>query len=211
MSKITFGTVKGSGSSDKTESYKFDMGNNSVRLYGAILPRYLYWVKGTNNKNLPFECLEFNRETETFDRAEKDWVKEYFPDIKCGWGYAMMCLHQGKPKIFNFKKKLFEQIMANVEDLGDPTDPETGWVLHFEKKKTGPLPINIEYTLQTIKCMNSKGPLTNAEKELIDGSKTIGEILVRPTPEAQKETLEKIVKGEADNIDEEVADELSAQ
>lgn len=212
MTGLSFGSVKGSAKKDKADSYKIVDGDNSVRLFGAILPRYVYWIKGTNGKNLPFECLEFNRETETFDKAEKDYVKEYFPDLKCGWSYSMMCLDKdNKPMIFNFKKKLFDQIMANVADLGDPTDPENGWLLKFNKKKTGPLPINVEYTLQTVKCLNSKGPLSEEEREAIASSKTISELLPRATPAQQKELLEKLTKGDEDTIDESVEEELNVE
>lgn len=211
MAGLSFGSVKGSAAKAKVDSYKIVDGDNSVRLFGNILPRYVYWIKGTNGRNLPFECLEFNRSTETFDGSEKDWVKEYFPDLKCGWSYSMMCLDKdNKPMVFNFKKKLFDAIMANIDDLGDPTDPETGWVLKFQKKKTGPLPINVEYTLQVMKCANSKGPLSEAEKEAIAKSKPIEELLARPTPEQQKELLEKIVNGN-ETIDESVEEELQAQ
>lgn len=211
MAGLSFGSVKGSAKKDKADSYKMVDGDNSVRLFGNILARYVYWIKGTNGKNLPFECLEFNRQTETFDKAEKDWVKEFYPDLKCGWSYSMMCLDNGVPKIFNFKKKLFDQIMANIDDLGDPTDPDNGWVLKFSKKKTGPLPINVEYTLQTVKCLNSKGPLTDEEKEAIAASKTIEELLPRAAPAQQKELLEKLQKGEEDTIDESVEEELNVQ
>jgi hypothetical protein len=122
-----------------------------------------------------------------------------------------MCLDNGVPKIFNFKKKLFDQIMANIEDLGDPTDLDAGWVLKFSKKKTGPLPINVEYTLQTMKCNKSKGPVTAEERAAIEASKTIEEVLVRATPEAQKELLEKLQKGDEDTIDESVEAELDVQ
>lgn len=212
---VTFNTVKGSGSGDKVDHYKMQDGNNSVRLFGPILPRYLYWPKSpSTGKGFPFECLEFNRETEKFDRAEKDYVKEYFPDIKCQWAYSMMCLdNNNNSVVFDFKKKLFDQIMSNIPDLGDPTDPETGWVLKFEKKKTGPLPINVEYTLQTIKCMNSKGPLSEDEKEAIAKSKTISELLPRPTPEDQKAGLERFLAGPTtdETIDETVSEELSVE
>lgn len=211
MAGLSFGSVKGSAKKEKADSYKIVDGDNSVRLFGNILARYVYWIKGTNGKNLPFECLEFNRETESFDKAEKDWVKEFYPDLKCGWSYSMMCLDNGVPKIFNFKKKLFDQIMANIEDLGDPTDPENGWDLKFQKKKTGPLPINVEYTLQVMKCANSKRPLTDAEREAIASSKTIEELLPRATPAAQKELLEKLMKGEEDTIDETVEEELNVE
>lgn len=212
MAGLSFGSVKGSAKKEKIDSYKIVDGDNSVRLFGNILPRYVYWIKGTNGKNLPFECLEFNRTTEEFDKAEKDWVKEYFPDLKCGWSYSMMCLDsQNRPLVFNFKKKLFDQIMANIADLGDPTNAEDGWKLCFQKKKTGPLPINVEYTLQTVKCLKSKGPLTDAEREAIEASKPIEELLPRATPAAQKELLEKLVKGEEDTIDESVEEELNVE
>lgn len=209
MAGLGFGEVKGSAAKG-AGSYKIKDGNNSVRLFGDILPRYVYWVKGENG-SFPFECLEFNRNTEEFDRAEKDWVKEYYPDLKCSWAYCMMCLDENnKPLIFNFKKKLFDQIMSQLEDLGDPTDPDNGWLLKFEKKKTGPLPINVEYTLQTVKCLNSKGPLSEEEKEAIKESKSITELLPRQTPDEQREKLEKFRGGGDDeNIDEEVAEELN--
>jgi hypothetical protein len=210
MAGIGFGSVKGSAKKEKADQYKYVDGDNSVRLFGSILPRYVYWIKGTNGKNLPFECLEFNRETESFDKAEKDWVKEYFPDLKCSWSYSMMGLDKdNKPVVFNFKKKLFDAIMANIDDLGDPTDPETGWVLKFNKKKTGPLPINVEYTLQTVKCLNSKGPLSAAEREAIASAKPIEEVIPRAAPQAQKDLLEKIVNGDGnENVDESVEAEL---
>lgn len=209
MAGLNFGNVKGSAKADKVDSYKIVDGDNSVRLFGNILPRYVYWVKGENGRSLPFECLEFNRETEKFDRAEKDFVKEFFPDLKASWSYSMMCLDNGVPKIFNFKKKLFESIMTNISDLGDPTDPEDGWVLHFNKKKTGPLPINVAYELLVLKCNKSKGPLSDEEREAIAKCKPIGEILPRVTAEQQKEALERLMKGEEDNIDEDVASELT--
>lgn len=213
MSGLGFGSVKGSAKKDKADQYKYVDGDNSVRLFGNILPRYVYWIKGTNGKNLPFECLEFNRVTETFDKAEKDWVKEYHPDLKCSWSYSMMCLDsQNRPSVFNFKKKLFDAIMANIEDLGDPTDPTTGWVLKFQKRKTGPLPINVEYTLQTVKCLNSKGPLSEAEREAIASSKSIEDILPRGVPASQKELLEKLLNGDSgDTVDESVEAELNIQ
>jgi hypothetical protein len=101
--------------------------------------------------------------------------------------------------------------MSNIDDLGDPTDPENGWVLKFNKKKTGPLPINVEYTLQTVKCLNSKGPLKAAEVEAIASAKPIEEVIPRATPQAQKELLEKIVNGDGnENVDESVEEELNA-
>ena len=84
---------------------------------GDILARYVYWVKGENDKNIPLECLSFDRNAEAFNNKEKDWVREYYPDLKCGWSYATQCIDNGEVKVVNLKKKLWEQIITAAEDL----------------------------------------------------------------------------------------------
>ena len=71
---LKFGDAKGSAQKSSLVQYQYVDGDNSVRLVGDILPRYVYWVTGDNNKNIPMECLAFNRNSETFDNAETDWV-----------------------------------------------------------------------------------------------------------------------------------------
>ena len=70
----------------------------------------------------------------------------------------------GKVKVVNLKKKLWEQIITAAEDLGDPTDPDTGWDICFKRVKTGPLPYNVEYQLQALKC--KPRPLHDEERSL---------------------------------------------
>lgn len=209
MAGLSFKEAKSTAGKERLDQYEIKSGDNAVRLFGNILPRYLYWPKNKEGRAMPVENLAFNRETQEFDYATKDHVKDYFPDIRSQWGYSMLCIANGEVKIFNFKKKLFQQIQTNIDDLGDPTDPETGWTLCFSKNKTGPLPINIEYTLQPVKCLNSKGPLSAEEKELIAQSKPIEEMLPRPTPEQQQEFLEKLVNG--NDKDEAIEDEDSVE
>jgi len=199
---LNFNEAKGSAKKSSVDQYQYKMGDNSVRIFGGLLPRYIYWVAGFNNKNIPFECLSFNREEEMFDNKETDWVRHFFPDLKCGWAYSVMCIDptDGKVKVLNLKKKLMEQIMVAAEDLGDPTDVDEGYTLHFKRKKTGPQAYNVEYQFQPLKCKPS--PLTDAEKELIAESKAIDELLPRPTPEQQKESLERIISKTTEGSDE---------
>lgn len=192
---LKFGESAGGAQKSRAEAFEPRMGENRVRMFGGLIPRYVYWIPGTNDKKIPFECLEFNRNTEQFDRAEKDWVKEYFPDLKCGWAYAILVLDPSdgnKVKIWNLKKKLTDSILSLSKDpeLGDPTDIETGWDIVFEKKKNGPLPINIGYELLQRKL--KQRPLTEEEREAIAKAKSIEEMLPRPTPEQQRELLEKL-------------------
>ena len=202
---LKFGDAKGSAQKSSLVQYQYVDGDNSVRLVGDILPRYVYWVTGDNNKNIPMECLAFNRNSETFDNAETDWVRKFHPEKKCGWAYAIQCIHNGEIKILNLKKKLLEQVMLAADDLGDPTDPETGWDINFKRVKTGPNVYNVEYQLQALKC--KVRALDKDEQKLIEGLKSMEELLPRPTAESQKEFLESVSRGSAD-LPEDVEEEL---
>jgi nitrogen fixation protein len=212
---LKFGDSAGGAQKNRADAFEPKVGENRVRMFGNLVARYVYWIKGENNKPLPFECLEFDRETEKFGGTnEKDWVKEYYPDIKCGWAYAILVIDpaDGKVKIWNLKKKLTESIISLAKDpeLGDPTDLESGWDIVFEKKKTGPLPINVGYELMQRKL--KQRPLTEEELALVKESKTIEEMLPRPTSDQQKELLEKLRNGGGgENIDEDVGTEFEVK
>ena len=201
---LSFKQTKGKAQKSSVEAYEYKDGENTVRLVGGVLPRYVYWVKGTNNKDIPIECLAFSRDKEKFDNLEKDWVPEYHPDLKCSWSYAVNCIDpkDGKVKVLNLKKKLFEQILTAAEDLGDPTDYDTGWDVVFKRVKTGPLAFNVEYTLQVLRC--KQRALSAEERELADKAQNIDEKYPRATPDEQKALLDKLAAGseEDDNASE---------
>ena len=205
---ISFNQQKGSAQKSSISSFQYITGDMKFRLVGDILARYVYWIKGENDKNIPFECLSFDRNKETFNNLERDWVKEYYPDLKCGWSYATQCIEDGQVKVVNLKKKLWEQIITAAEDLGDPTDPETGWDIYFKRVSTGPLPYNVEYQLQALKC--KPRALDDDELALLEELKSMDEVMPRPTPDAQKELLDRIRDntGGAEEIDETIEDEF---
>jgi len=186
---LAFNETKGKAKKGLVEAYEYTNGDNKVRLFGGVTARYVYWIKGTNNKNFPMECLSFDRDKEAFTNVETDCVAEFYPDLKCSWAYLVLCIdsRDGKIKVLNLKKKLFEQILATAEDLGDPTDPDKGWGVCFKKTKTGPHVFNVEYTLQPLKCKVE--PLTEEQKQMIAESPTIDEAVPRATPEGQRKFL----------------------
>lgn len=192
---ISFKNTKGKAQSNKVETFEYKDGENTVRLIGGVLPRYVYWLKGSNNKDIPVECLAFSREKEKFDNIEVDHVNEFFPDAKCSWSYSINCIDpkDGKVKALNLKKKLFEQILSAAEDLGDPTDYDTGWDVVFKRVKTGPLAFNVEYQLQVLRCKTRK--LSDAERALAEAEKPIDEKYIRPTEAEVRALLEKITSG----------------
>ncbi len=213
MALKKFGEVTGEAQKNRPDSYTYKEGRNELRLIGDILPRYVYWLKGENNKPIPVECLGFDRNQEKFLNAEKDWVKEYFPDLKCGWAYVSQGIDTatGKLVLVNHKKKLFGNIVDLAKEIGDPTDLENGWNVVFDKKKTGPLPINVEYKLKERDIKNS--PLPPEYQAIIDEMKDMEEMMPRPTPAQQKEFLEKIKNGgsSSENIDDEVSSEFEVK
>lgn len=205
---LGFGNQKGGAQKSSVNAYKYVEGDNSFRLVGDILARYVYWIKGENDKNIPFECLAFDRDEEAFNNKDKDWIKDFYPDIKCGWSYATQVIDptDGKLKVVNLKKKLWEQIMTAAEDLGDPTDLDTGWDIKFKRVKTGPLPYNVEYQLQALKC--KVRPLSAEERELVVEIKSMDEVMPRPTADAQKSLLDKINNANTEEVDDEAVDEI---
>jgi hypothetical protein len=195
---LAFGNTKGTAIKNKVDAYEYKDGENTVRLIGGVLPRYVYWIKGTNDKDIPVECLAFDREMEKFANKEVDHVPTYFPEKKCSWAYSINCIDpkDGKVKVLNLKKKLFEQILSAAEDLGDPTDMDTGWDVVFKRAKTGPLPFNVEYTLQVLRC--KKRALSAEEKALVAEAVDIDTKYPRPSPSDIKILLDKITSGETD-------------
>lgn len=195
---LSFKQTKGKAATNKVETYEYKDGENTVRLVGGVLPRYIYWIKGTNNKDIPVECLAFSREKEKFDNMEKDHVPDFYPELKCSWSYSINCIDpkDGKVKALNLKKKLFEQILTAAEDLGDPTDYDTGWDVVFKRTKTGPLAFNVEYTLQVLRC--KPRALTAAEQAAADAAVSIDEKFPRPKAEEVLALLEKVNSGGED-------------
>jgi len=193
----SFGDVKGSAQK-RDAGYVMKDGENTLRLVGGILARYVYWLKGANGKDVPVESLSFDRDEERFTNIVNDHVQEYFSDKKCSWSYSIMCIDptDGKVKPFNLKKKLYEQIMTAAEDLGDPTDPVNGWSIVFKKAKTGPLPYNVEYTLNVLRC--KKSALTPEEIAAVAAATTIDLVYPRPTPVETKAICERIKNGVSD-------------
>lgn len=213
---LKFGDSKGKAQKG-VETYNYKDNENTVRLIGGILARYVYWVKASNGKDIPIECLAFDRTKEKFANKEVDHVPAYFPDKKCSWAYVMLCIDpsDGKVKPINLKKKLFEQVMQAASDgLGDPTDFDTGWDIQFRKTKTGPLAFNVEYTLQVLKCKSRA--LTANEREAVNAALTsheaqdidtlIDKIYPRPTPEDVRNLCERIVNGASEEESQETPD-----
>ena len=202
---LAFGNTNGSAKKSNIEYYKMSNGDNVFRMVGGILPRYTYWIKTRDGKDVSIECLGFNREEERFDNLIKDHVKDFFPDLNCAWSYNIQVLDPadpGKIKVLGLKKKMFAQIMDAAQSLGDPTDLQTGYDIHVKRVKTGPLPYNIEYTVQVLKLKPSA--LSAEDLAVIEAAPTIDEQFPRQTAEEQLKFLTDRVGPAVGNVPEEM-------
>ena len=204
---LKFSDTKGAAQKG-AEAYTYKDGENVIRIFGDVLPRYIYWIKGKNNKDIPLECLSFDRSKEKFTNKEHDYVREAFPELKCGWAYCVVGFNpvDKKPLVINLKKKLFEQILSAAETLGDPTDLDTGYDLVFKRTKTGSLAYNVEYQLQVLKL--KPRALSEEEKTMVANAKTIDELVPRLTPDEQKAFLDGLGSENKPEVPAEVSEEI---
>ena len=208
---IKFTDLQGKASKAGPDRFKPVNGKNAFRIIGSVVPCYKYWLRTRDNTPVPMECLGFNRETEVFDNKIRDVVREYFPDMKCSWAYQSFVIDRsdGKVKLFDHKKKLFESILdAAKKKLGDPTDPVNGWDIVFTKKKTGPQVFNVEYTLETFELENSA--LSDDDLAAIEEAGSIEDITKIPTPEDQEAFIKGYILPKEEEVDEDVEKELEA-
>ena len=70
------GNTGGNSQRREVERLSLQIGDTKVRLIGDVLPRYVYWITTNEGKKMPVECLQFNRQTESFDNSAQDPFKE---------------------------------------------------------------------------------------------------------------------------------------
>lgn len=145
-------------------------GDVKIRFIGEVLPRYVYWVINKEGKKLPIECLQFDKQTESFNSSLRDPIKELPPEIyaeKPQFAYVCNVLDRsdGRIKLYDIRQTVYKQIvdLARNPEYGNPADPVKGYDITIKKEKTGPQPQNVKYT-----CTPSRTskPLTEDELKL---------------------------------------------
>lgn len=211
---LDFKNLKGKAQKAGPDRFKWSEGRNHFRMVSAVVPGYKYWLKTADGNSVPMDALSFDREKEQFNNKITDVVRKHFPDKKCSWAYTSFVIDRadGKLKIMDHKKKLFNEILLAAQDLGDPTDAEEGWDVVVERQKTGPKVFNVEYHLKVLESSKLKKALTDAEKAYLkEEMPDIEEFLKIPTPEEQEQFIkDKILgeTGESADVPEELEDDL---
>jgi hypothetical protein len=217
MSAISFGNLNGGAKKSNVKYMKLVDGDNTFRILpNSILPGYTYWVKGANGKDLPFNALQYISKDEAFDNSlpcpirDKGLKDAKGEDLGCQWSYKCQVINRatGAVEVLQLKKGILSDIISVAQQLGfDPTDLESGTDFTVTRKKTGPLPFNVEYTLQQLKC--KQAPVSDTDKALLADIKPIEELFPAETYEAQMERLVKHLTGA--KPDEEAKPDAAAQ
>lgn len=196
----------GAKKNEKVEYMKLENGTNEFRIVGAIQPCYVYWVRGANGKNYPFECLQFDRKNEKFNPSVPDPVKELNltnekgEPLRCQWAYRCQVINKktGNVEVLGLKKGMLEEIIALARSadatVNDPTDYDNGCWVKVTRTKTGPNAFNVSYRVDPLTFMKPT-PLTDSERALIEGLKSIDEVFPLESPEDQRERLDKHLNG----------------
>lgn len=212
---LDFKNLKGKAQKAGPERFKWNEGRNHFRMVSAVVPGYKYWLKTADGNSVPMDALSFDREKEQFTNKVTDVVRKFFPDKKCSWAYTSFVIDRsdGKLKLMDHKKKLFNEILLAAQDLGDPTDWEEGWDVVVERQKTGPKVFNVEYHLKVLESNKLKKPLTEEEKAYLEAEMpNIEEFLKIPTPQEQEDFIKsKVLGGEEEEgeVPEEIEDDLN--
>ena len=208
---IGFNNVQGEAKKSGVTYMKLADGDNTFRILpDSIMPQYTYWVKNpATGKDVPFEALQFSRTDEKFDNSLPCPVSELKlsnakgEPLRCQWSYKCLVINRatGKVEVLQLKKGMLAEIISFASQMGkDPTDLDTGYDLTVERKKTGPLPFNVEYNLQQVKVMTAintgKVGASDADKALIADAKDIEEMFEVETVAKQRERLAKVLSGD---------------
>lgn len=206
-----FAQTQGSANSTKVTYAKLTSGVPfQCRVIGNVLRRYQYWIKNAAGKNMPFENLAFNRDTEKFDSGEGDPIRESgitelssytkkVEPIKSKRAYAIMVLNRAtnQYECLDLKKDIFDGMISYMQD-SDISDVESvEWVI----MKSGAAWNDTKYVLDVLKTQKANKDTAavaaqhEADKELLSKSKPIEELFPRETYDTQKQRLAKHLSG----------------
>jgi len=202
---INFKNLNGGAVKSNVKYMKLVEGVNTFRILpDTILPAYTYWVKGANGKDLPFDALQFDRDTETFENSKPCPVSDQAlldtkgEPLRCQWSYKCRVINEvsGAVEILQLKKGILNDVIEVSQQVEvDPTDLDTGFWIPVVKKKTGSNAFNVEYSVQQLKCKSTS--LSQENRDKMEGLKTMDELFPKETYAQQSERLLKHLRGDS--------------
>jgi len=180
MSELDWGSVSGGGSNNSTPFLKLEPGTNQIRIVGKPYQVNIHWEKGLDGSNKKIICLGANCPICKVGRVPMS----RFQVLAINRATNKVEILEGGPKIFGEFKNF-----ALDPDYGDPTKYD------FKIKKEG----SGRETKYSVIAAPKKSDLTAEEIELINNSKSLGEI-------NQPKTVEEIMTMGLEVLADSVAD-----
>lgn len=214
---IDFGDLNGEAKKGKVEYMKLADGDNKFRIVGGILPGYSYWVKNSAGKDMPFECLQFDRNTERFNSSLPDPIQEAGlvdakgEPLRCSWAYRCQVINRatGKLCVLQLKKGMLQDLISLAKRRKvNVTDYDNGCDIVVTREKTGPKAFNVKYSVDPY-CLDEPSPLSDADRELIKDLKPMEELFPLETPEEQRVRLEKHLNYNPNQDDSKTKEDIS--
>lgn len=206
-----FSQTKGGADSNKVVYAKLVNGVPfQFRVYGDVLRSYAYWLKNAASKSAKFENLGFNRDTEKFDGAEQDAVRELgitelntytkkVEPIKSKRAYAIQVINRAtnQLEVLDLKKSIFDGMISYMQDMDIADVTSVEWVV----MKSGTTWNDTKYVLDVIKSQKANKDTAaiaaqhEADNEILAKAKSIFELFPRDTYESQKKRLATFLAG----------------
>lgn len=108
---------KGSdGERREIKRLQLGIGDTKIRLLGNLMPRYVYWVVTKEGRKMPVECLQFDRETESFNNSAQDPFNEIDDEVyneKASFAYVCNVLDRSdnQVKLIDLRATIYQQIV----------------------------------------------------------------------------------------------------
>ncbi|QFR57717.1 D11 protein [Serratia phage Slocum] len=213
----SWGSTKGSTTSDKIDYMKFKNGKQTVRVVSGVEARYVYWPKNKDDKTAPFDCLRFDRDNERFIQGAKDPVQDLGlidpktkEPLKCKKNYVCWVIDRAdnKLKVMQVKDGILKGIQSTMSQL-EIEDPS---MIDITIVRTGSSWNDTEYSVEPITAMKFLGAVTKegtpeynlhqADKELLgedmEKVKDLRELFPIQSYDEQRTALEGFMEGRQD-------------
>lgn len=189
------------GKSDEIPRLELDFGETNTRILPAYSDTGRWYHQYAMHWNLPipgdqtsFRCAQAQQDPQECLFCEAaEMYRSSSPDLYKRWRaksrYDFNALNLESPEdgvlLLSLPPTAAEKIFEIADRWGDPTHPENGYNFLITKKKTGPQPYNVEYSV-----FPDKNSTELEDWSVLEELNLLDEIFPAPSLEAQQKSLQ---------------------
>lgn len=189
------------GERDDIARLEIEFGDTNVRILPAYSDRGRWSSKYGMHWNLPIEgdrttfrcaqeqdepqeCL-FCQAAEMLRGSQPDLAKKWSSKIRYDFNVINIDALEDGVLLMSLPPTAAGKIFEAAKKYGDPSHPETGFNFQITKKKTGPKPYNVDYTVWP-----DRDPTELEDWSVLENLNLLDEIFPAPTLDAQQKVLQ---------------------